>query len=343
MIRSIRFNDQDIPVVDSKLSTHDHIGTFKARWGINRMNYIIDPGLYALGRPTDTSDIFVTANYKLSFDKLRSALPGINAWILVLNTNGINVWCAAGKRTFCTAELVNKIKSSRLSELVNHRRLIVPQLGAPGIAAHEVKKQTGFKVTYGPIKSADIPAFIKSGYQATPSMRKKDFPLSERLVLIPMELIPALKHMAIILPVMFIIGGFFGSESFLENAITNSLFSLIMIIGGLTAGTIITPLALPWLPGKAFSFKAMTAGLMTSLFLIAILMLYSSNTLPLSQVLSMCLLCSGLSSFLGMNFTGGSTYTSLSGVRKEMKIAVPLQITAVIAGLLTWMVSLYMI
>ncbi len=330
-------------MVDSKLSTDDHIGTFKACWGINRMNYIIDPGLYALGSPTDKSNVFVTANYKLSFDKLRSALPGMNAWILVLNTNGINVWCAAGKHTFGTAELVNKIKSSSLSEIVNHRQLIVPQLGAPGIAAHEVKKQTGFKVTYGPIKSADIPAFIKSGYQATSAMRKKDFPLSERFVLIPMELIPALKHIAIILPVMFIIGGFFGSGTFLKNALTNSLFSFIMIIGGLTAGTIITPLALPWLPGKAFSFKAMTAGLMTSLFIIAILILYSSNNLLVGHVISMCLVCSGLSSFLGMNFTGGSTYTSLSGVRKEMKIAVPLQITAVIAGLLTWMLSLYMI
>ena len=156
-----------------------------------------------------------------------------------------------------------------------------------------------------------------------------------------MELIPALKHIAIILPIIFIIGGFFGSGSFLQNAITNSLFSFIMIIGGLTAGTIIMPLALPWLPGKAFSFKAMAAGLMTSLFIIAILMLYSSNTLPVAQMLSMCLLCSGLSSFLGMNFTGGSTYTSLSGVRKEMKIAVPLQGLAVFSGVMLWIGSLF--
>lgn len=328
-------------MVDSKLSTHDHIGTFKAGWGINRMNYTIDPGLYALGSPTDTSDIFVTANYKLSFDKLRSALPDINAWILVLNTNGINVWCAAGKRTFGTAELVNKIKSSRLTEVVDHRRLVVPQLGAPGIAAHEVKKQTGFKVVYGPVQAKDIPTFIESGYQATPAMRKKDFPLTERLALVPMELIPGLKHMAIILPVMLIIGGFFGSESFLENAITNSLFSFIMIIGGLTAGTIITPLALPWLPGKAFSFKAMAAGLLTSLTLMSLFILLGSHTLTAGSMLSICLVVSGLSSFLGMNFTGASTYTSLSGVRKEMKIAVPLQGLAVFSGIMIWIGTLF--
>ena len=42
-----------------------------------------------------------------------------------------------------------------------------------------------------------------------------------------------------------------------------------------------------------------------------------------------------LSSFIAMNFTGASTYTSLSGVVKEMKTAVPLQkaLAVVAAGL----------
>ena len=214
----------------SKLSTTDHIGTIKARLGINRMRYTVDPGLYSLGNPTDKSDVFVTANYKLSFDKLRSALHGINAWILVLNTNGINVWCAAGKRTFGTTELVKKITTCRLADVVSHRRLILPQLGAPGIAAHEIRKQTGFKVIYGPVRASDIPAFIAEEYQASPAMRIKNFSLTDRMVLIPMELFPALKYMAIILPVIFIIGGFSGTDSFWNNAIANSQHAISMLI-----------------------------------------------------------------------------------------------------------------
>jgi len=65
-----------------------------------RMSYAISPGLYAVGNPTKESDVFVSANYKLSFDVLRRELKGFNAWILVLDTKGINVWCAAGKGTF---------------------------------------------------------------------------------------------------------------------------------------------------------------------------------------------------------------------------------------------------
>ena len=107
------------------------------------MTYTIDPGLYALGRPDEHSPVLVTANYKMSFDRLREALPGMNAWILVLDTKGINVWCASGKGTFGTEELVGRLESNGLSRVVAHRELILPQLSGPGIAAHLVKKLSG--------------------------------------------------------------------------------------------------------------------------------------------------------------------------------------------------------
>jgi len=119
------------------------------------MNYRVDPGLYAIGEPTEESPVFVTANYKLSFDLLRRAVSSIHGWILVLDTLGINVWCAAGKGTFGTDELVDRIQSSGLADVVSHRKLIVPQLGAPGIAAHEVKRRSGFQVIYGPVRAED--------------------------------------------------------------------------------------------------------------------------------------------------------------------------------------------
>ena len=114
------------------------MGAVMVRWGINRDNYRVNPGLYAVGTPGQESDVFVTANYKLSFDALRKNLAGVNGWILVLDTKGVNVWCAAGKGTFGTKELVNRIKLVLLEKVVNHKRLILPQLGATGVAAHNV-------------------------------------------------------------------------------------------------------------------------------------------------------------------------------------------------------------
>ena len=157
------------------------------------MRYVVEPGLYALGRPGRRSPVLVTANYKLSFDSLRGALPGRDAWILVLDTKGINVWCAAGKGTFGTKELVGRIGSSGLPGIVSHRNLVLPQLSAPGVAAHQVRELTGFRVLYGPIRSVDLPAFLDNELRATQEMRTKTFTMMERVVLIPMELIGALK------------------------------------------------------------------------------------------------------------------------------------------------------
>ncbi len=157
------------------------------------MHYTVDPGLYAVGTPGPHSPVLVTANYKMSFDCVRSVLTGRSAWILVLDTQGINVWCAAGKGTFGTQELVERIRVSGLAEATQQRTLILPQLAAPGVAAHTVKRQSGFRVVYGPIRAEDIPAFMDSGLKATPEMRQKTFTIGERAVLIPVELVGALK------------------------------------------------------------------------------------------------------------------------------------------------------
>jgi CO dehydrogenase/acetyl-CoA synthase gamma subunit (corrinoid Fe-S protein) len=91
-----------VPQVGTKLTRADRLGTWKARWDIGRMDYLVPPGLYAVGNPTPADPVLVTANYKMSYDIVRSVLEGRNVWLLVLETYGINVWCAAGKGTFGT-------------------------------------------------------------------------------------------------------------------------------------------------------------------------------------------------------------------------------------------------
>jgi CO dehydrogenase/acetyl-CoA synthase gamma subunit (corrinoid Fe-S protein) len=147
-----------VPKISSNLRWSDHWGTIKARWGVGRMHYTVDPGLYALGEPDHQSPVLVTANYKMSFDRLREALLNRKAWILVLDTNGINVWCAAGKGTFGTDELIRRVEFCGLNQVVSHRRLILPQLSGPGVAAYKVKKRIGFKVIFGPVRFFWMPA-----------------------------------------------------------------------------------------------------------------------------------------------------------------------------------------
>ena len=136
----LRLGTRAIPLVTTRLSLRDRAGSLMMRLGLRRKDYRVLPGLYAHGQPTSESPVLVTANYKLSFDALRKELEGIDAWLLVLDTKGVNVWCAAGKGSFGTAELVSKMERLRLKEIVSHRSLILPQLGATGVSAPETAR-----------------------------------------------------------------------------------------------------------------------------------------------------------------------------------------------------------
>ncbi|OPY84064.1 MAG: acetyl-CoA decarbonylase/synthase complex subunit gamma [Syntrophus sp. PtaU1.Bin208] len=329
-----------IPVVEAHLSRQDILGSLKVRFGIGRMRYSIDPGLYALGNPDETAPVVVSANYKLSFDCLREALPGRALWMLVLDTKGVNVWCAAGKGTFGTEELVRRLHFSGLEQVVQHRRLILPQLAAPGVAAHEVRKRTGFTVNYGPVEARDLPAYLDAGSKATEAMRRKTFPFRDRIVLVPMEWVPALKPLILLCFFFFLAAGMEGVSGWkMSLALDSGLFMVSALLGAFFAGTTITPALFPWLPGRAFSVKGLCPAWIVVLILLDLRL---TSPLSLTRVLesfSVLFLVPAASSYWAMKFTGSTPITSLSGVRKEMSWALPLQIAGGLIGLALWIAA----
>jgi hypothetical protein len=339
VVGSLQTSIGPVPQASSSLTRADRWGTYKSRWGIGRMHYTVEPGLYALGKPGEGSPVLVTANYKMSFDKLREALPGRDAWILALDTRGINVWCASGKGTFGTDALVGGIKSSGLNQIVSHRELILPQLSGPGVAAHHVKKLSGFKVFYGPIRAKDLPAFLNAGLKATPEMRIKTFTTWERMELIPMELVKALRVGGIAIPLFFILSLLGRSGENWTSSVNHGLFSVLAILTAILAGAVLAPLLLPWLPGRAFSVKGLSLGVLTTAILMAFRWNVWSTRTGLVEILAWLFFIPAASAYLAMNFTGASTYTSLSGVKKEMRWALPLEMGAGMVGILLWLGS----
>ena len=285
---------------------------------MGRMNYITPPGLYSVGCPNSDSPVLVSASYKLTFDKLRKNLSELDCWLLILDTKGVNVWCAAGKGTFGTDELVNRIQAVGLENVVSHRNLILPQLGAPGVNSNEVRKHTGFSVIFGPVRAEDIRTFIASGNKATKEMRLVNFTFIDRLVLTPMELMPSIKKSHAIIG-FFFVANLFAKKPFDKHDLT-------AYIGAVLTGSVISPLLLPYIPGKAFAWKGWIAGVCTTVCL-----LWKSKRCNLLKA-GWLLLFPAISSFLAMNFTGASTYTSPSGVKKEMQRAVPLIAIAAAMG-----------
>ncbi|MCP4747760.1 MAG: hypothetical protein GY874_16725 [Desulfobacteraceae bacterium] len=327
-----------VPRIKTALNGQDLLGAIKTRLGIKRDNYKVAPGLYAVGHPTEDAPVLVTADYKLSFDHLRRRLKGVNAWLLVLDTRGINVWCAAGKGTFGTGELVRQIRKTNLEKLVRHRRIIVPQLGAPGVSAFQVKRQCGFEVIWGPIRAEDVNNFLRSGFKTSDSMRRVSFTFPQRLVLAPVELYLIRKTFLWAALVIFLVSGI-GAGSFfsLSAAWHRGLLALGMCITGAFAGGAFVPMLLPWLPTRIFAVKGCFTGV--GLAALYLLMLTGSPYLTVCSGAALLLFGTTVSSFLAMNFTGSTPYTSPSGVESEMRRAIPAQIVGLVVALLLWIVS----
>ena len=310
------------------LTFTDHWDHFLARVGYRRNYHRVKPGLYALGAPNSGSPVFVTANYTLSFDALRSALKGIDSFILVLNTHGINVWCAAGKGTFGTDEVVSRVQAANLGEIVNHRKIILPQLGAPGVAAHEVKKRTGFQVEYGPVRAFDLPEFLKT-HKATEEMRRVAFPLLDRMVLIPVDL------MRLIVPVLFILA------AIAFNFQTKTALEILTI---LLTGLVLFPILLPLIPTSNFSTKGFILGSLVSIpFAISTFLDHPGWPwyLQIGQALGFLLVMPAAIAFISLNFTGSTTFTSRTGVKKEIFTYIPVMAWTFAAGILFNLLTLF--
>jgi hypothetical protein len=320
-----------VPRVHSRIGSGDVLGRWRVRWGIGRDRYRVAPGLYALGTPDGNAPVLVTANYKLTFDIVRRDVAGLDVWILVLDTQGINVWCAAGEGTFGTEEVIRRVTEERLAEVVNHRKLLLPQLGAPGVAAHEVRKGCGFSVSYGPVRVRDIRSFLEAGMKASPAMRRVVFPTMDRLVLTPVEITGLLRPAAWAAVVLFLLSGIGPGIFSLGAAWERGFAGVSTLAAGIVAGAVVTPVLLPWLPGRAFSVKGGLAGG----FLAACAVMWQRGSLEAPAAMALLLAMTAVSSFVAMNFTGATPFTSPSGVEKEMRRALPVQagLTA-LAGLL---------
>ena len=307
-----------IPVISIDWTWQEYLWMMLVRIGFSRNNYMIKPGLYAVGNPNEKSQVLVSANYKFSFDVLRRELKGIDAWILVIDTKGINVWCSAGAGSFGTENLVMSIHETNLHEIISHRQIILPQLSATGVAAHLVLRDSDFRVIYGPVRAIDIPQFINNGFKADKEMRLVRFDLKDRLAVSWLEFVSASKKViSISLITVFMFSIKKNSIDLYSGIIASSIFIISLWISVLS-GTFLTAILLPYIPVRAFAVKGVIIGLASSFITIIIL-----KPASMLSIISIVLFITGLTSYLALNYTGCSTFTSLSGVQKETKIYVP--------------------
>jgi NAD-dependent dihydropyrimidine dehydrogenase PreA subunit len=227
---------------------------FKTLWGLLfRLFPCPTPvGLRRVGDPDRGSPVLVTCNFHITVKRLTRLLEraGVDAWLLVADSRGVNVWCAAGGDEFNTHSVVAAVKTSGVADRVDHRRLVLPPLGASGISIDQVRAQTGWSTCWGPVYAEDLPRYLASGRRRDESMRRVAYGWQERLD----------TALGSLFPFYFI--GALGVALF-----GRGLLASYLVVGALSF--VIFILASPWLPGKRGLTKVLLLDLLLAGVLIA--------------------------------------------------------------------------
>ncbi len=196
------------------------------------LNLNVTPGLYPIGHPTEDSPILVTSNYFVTYKRVVSSLEkqDVTAWLLVVNTEGVNVWCSAAGGNFTAEKILDQIDDTNLSEAVNHRQLILPQLSASGVN-HLVLNKAKWEVKFGPVNINDLGEYLQNDLSKTTSMSQVEFNLRSRIencvshnVFISLILIPLILGIQILAqPLGFLL------QPWAQWLLVNVIFLLLFI------------------------------------------------------------------------------------------------------------------
>ena len=182
-------------------------------------------GLQRIGAPGRDAPVLLTGNFTLTIRRLRDALRGCDAWLLVANSKGINVWCAAGGGHLTHHDVISALRTSGIADRVDHRELILPQLCATGVERRKIAEVTGWSARWGPARLEDLPQFLRRGRRVVKNERFMRFPLWERMEMALMWAAPLMVVAALITwamrswavgfcalaVIVFIVGGLFAA------------------------------------------------------------------------------------------------------------------------------------
>ena len=152
-------------------------------------------------------------------------------------------------------------------------------------------------------------------------------------MLIPVELMLTLQSIAIIGVALLLLMALLGNPA-------DGLAALCAYLGAVLSGLVFGPLLLPWLPGRSFAIKGAIMGLLWSgLFYV----IAAGSRWNAAVTAAVFLALPAISAFYTLNFTGCSTFTSRSGVKKEMRIALPAMGSALVISIILLLAGRFLV
>lgn len=274
-------------------------------------------GLYRIGQPDRTSPVLVTGNYELTVRRVVRELDGaVDCWLVVANSRGINVWCAAGGGHFAATDVISALKTCGVMDVVDHHALILPQLCANGVDGRKIRHETKWRVLWGPVRAGDIPAYLAADCQKSDAMRRVRFPLKDRLEMTTVTLV------------------FYG----VILALLGLVFwrpHVVLVLGVMALLAYAYGAFLPWIPGR----DGLAKGAVLAALMLAGLWAWSLGWahLPAESLYNWSLGLGFLACFVGAEFQGMSPL--MRGVQANWTIEALVGLATLIAyGVGRWLV-----
>jgi acetyl-CoA decarbonylase/synthase complex subunit gamma len=125
----------------------------------------VEPGLKVIGSPDENSPVMFTTNFALTYYTVASDIESakVNAYLLVVDTEGIAVESAVAGRKLTADKVAESIKACGVENKVKHRKLIIP--GKAARLSGEIEEASGWQVLVGPTDSSEIPKFLQEKWQ----------------------------------------------------------------------------------------------------------------------------------------------------------------------------------
>jgi len=249
------------------------------------------PGLRRIGNPGAEDPVLLTGNFALTVRRVTNVLAGRNAWLLVANSHGINVWCASTGGHLTDHDVIAVLRSSGIDSRVSHRRLVLPQLAATGIEHRRIHEATGWEARWGPARLEDLPAFLDHGAHVTRRQRFMTFPAWERLEMGLMWGAPVALLVAI------------------GVGLTGGVPAALLTVGVLLLAVLALFLAVPWLPvGSPPARWAICAGLAVASFAVIAGALWRLQVLTPGALMSAGVAVGLCMAVFGLDLTGSTPW-----------------------------------
>ncbi len=292
-----------------------------------KRTYAVEPGLYYTGDKYDTDTLLlVTANYHMTVFLVVRRLRRRNVRLLVVDTDSINVWCAAGKGTFCNDAIFAQLNryEQHLPKDDGRLKLILPKLCLSGVNLPALR-EAGCDAIIGPVYGKDLPAYLSTEPCKDRDTDRVLFGLQSRLFTMPPGLLQTLKYSVTLLLALWVV---------------QQIWYFALPVAGVLGLTVVLviayPVCFPYLPGKWFAVKGLSLAIVVSG---ALCVLAAGGLVSRGNLITAVLFTLASGMYFGQSYSGNSAVSNVTSLRKETARLLPVYVLLYLATLAAFIIK----